>query len=74
MTSIADLVQTLQDIDAYRGKTCGACMYGNAGIYQQGYGCRMGHAPAGRDDGCSDWRSQDWKTHQRPPHGPGEAA
>jgi hypothetical protein len=54
---IADLVQVMHGIDAYRGRTCGACVHGwnvpgwNGSVVQK---CRKGCRPYGPDDGC-DW-------------------
>jgi hypothetical protein len=57
MTSIADFVSALHDIDAAKGRVCRDCAQG--WTIRAGYGdaqrCRKGYAPAGPGDGCDDW-------------------
>jgi len=50
MTSTADLLTILHDIDRLRGKVCGSCNH-----YQRRGSCLRGHRPLGSDDGCDDW-------------------
>jgi hypothetical protein len=59
MTSVADLVRVLHDIDALRGKTCGTCRYvwaHSAYHDSDAAHCRKGYQPHGTDDGCEDWK------------------
>lgn len=67
MTSIADIVRILHDIDAAKGRVCGNCHYRTRRDY--GGHCRLGHSPAGPDDGCDDFRGRpvdSWKAWPLP--------
>ena len=55
MTSVADLVGIMQDIDHFKGRDCKTCMYWYS-IHGGSPQCRKGYGPAGEDDGCDDWR------------------
>jgi hypothetical protein len=82
MTAIADMVRALHDIDAAKGRVCGRCLFGNAGTYKLGLGCKLGYAPASQADGCEDFlrrpgavfpsslarQLEAAKTHQQPRH------
>lgn len=78
MASIASLVHAFHDIDKLKERTCGNCFYNGGREHTR---CRLGHKPAGADDGCEDFRGRPvdaWKawpvsrqpeaarTHQRP--------
>lgn len=56
MIPIVDLVRTLHDIDAAKGRTCGACFYRT----RKGYGghCRLGMRSGDLDDGCESFRGR----------------
>jgi len=57
MTSTADLLTVLYDIDRLRGRICGTCRHHlqAGGCLQFNGPCRLGHQPYGADDGCDDW-------------------
>lgn len=62
MTSAADLLTVLHQIDTLRGKVCATCKHwqrrGHDSNGDQIGHCLKGYAPYGLDDGCDDWKPQ----------------
>lgn len=65
MTTVADLVRVMHDIDELKGRTCYVCAFSvwNYIGSKRWMACHFGYATAGPNDGCDDWQAKSDQEH-----------
>ncbi len=58
--NMLELMGAFHDIDALKGRVCGACEFYLPGTHNHEWppGCRKGCQPLGPQDGCGEWQAK----------------